>query len=235
MKNLSLIPLLVTFLLLSCDKNSVEIEQQKTTIIKQAEILAIAHNEGLDYVYKILKADSSLKSTSIVNINTRVADIVINYIDIKEDELQSEFGVCLKFSTTSTDENIRQIIQSYETYDEIEKLMDAKAQSYVLVAKSYLDNNEIDLDALLNKIAIDERFTYKEKLALCSFIKTLEYSKKYWETNNWNELSLKTSLKSASLERVVLADCYFLWWGTLSGGPLVGAGAGVVASAISAL
>ena len=113
--------------------------------------------------------------------------------------------------------------------------MDEKAHGYVLIAKSYLSNSEIDFDSILNDIVVDERFSYNEKLALCSFIKTLEYSKTYWENNNWKELGLKANLKSASIERVVLADCYFLWWGTLSGGPLVGTGAGVVASAVSAL
>lgn len=108
---------------------------------------------------------------------------------------------------------------------------------YIHSAQEYLIDSNINLDLILNNIIENAELNDNEKLALCSFVKTLIYSQSYWANNDWKSIQAQVPSfkKSAKSEAIVLADCCYLWYGTLTGGPVVGVGAGVLASAVASL
>ncbi len=199
-----------------------------------AKNLAQKHNEGLDYIYKNIDNESYLRSLSQSDVNDKLLELTFEYISTKIQNTTYRTTKSTFIDNTDTVFQINQIINDYDNYGSIKEIMNERTLNYANIAEKYLNDSTINIDSLSNTIASDPELSYTERVALCSFVKTLQYSKSYWNNNVWRS-SKACARSNISKESVVFSDCYFLWFGTLSGGPIVGVGAGVVASAISAV
>lgn len=222
----------VTLIVFSCSKSDIPKENTEisNSILEQAELLAQMHNDGLDFI----NSQSVLKSTSSFDLKGKLIVTSIDFLNQNEEKLTNSFTQ-LKATSDNLDEEINSIFIEYPSItDIINSLSDSELFYYKEIQndRSVLVNEE-RLIVILNKIVNDEKLTESQKLGVCSFVKTMQYSQKYWNENGseWTKIISSPRLKSG--EDVVLADGMYLWAGTLAGGPVVGVGAGAVASAFS--
>lgn len=224
---------LIASLVFSCKKSEMENEKESSNILQQAEVLAQMHNDGLDFIHK---NNVSLKSSGSLDLKSNLIVTSIDFLNENNQKLSDSFTT-LKSSTTDLDAEINKVFTDFPSINDIVNYLSEPELYYynkIQDNRSILSDNKL-LEEILSEVLDDQKLSDEQKLGVCTFIKTMEYSKIYWDENKseWQDLNQSARLKQAS--DVVLADGMYLWIGTLGGGPVVGIGAGAVASAFTAL
>ncbi len=225
--------ILITLIGFSCNKSEVENENISSNILQQADILAQMHNDGLDFIHK---NNASLKSSSNLDLKSQLIITSVDFLDQNNQELSNSFST-LKSSTTDLDTKINKVFSDFPSINDIVNYLSEHELFYynkIQDNRSILTDSNL-LEEILSEVLNDQNLSEQQQLGVCTFIKTMEYSNKYWNENKseWAEKASSSKLKSGG--DVVLADGMYLWIGTLGGGPVVGIGAGAVASAFTAL
>jgi len=202
-------------------------------INKTSENMAKWHNEGLKYIEEILNSSTKSKNSSIKSKESNILNLTVEYT------LSCKFNKFRELKSTNVNNlnlrySISEIMNHYSSYKDLSVLMTNDVKFYAEKAIAYMNDTTINIQLIVDDVLNDKKLDHINKLALCGFVKTIKASVDFWGSRN--NITSKSMSNRPNAESVVLADCYYLWFGTLSGGnPLVGLGAGVLASAITGL